>query len=90
MGTPTQAHSRRALDEAVLAALARRALADGTFRELRHRSGLSQGGAGAIVGVTHGAIGHYEAGRRKPRGEIAVRLGRLVRRLAAVHGEQVA
>lgn len=72
--------------DAIYAIRALRALADGSARVLRVKSGLSQRDEGAILGVSHGAISHYEAGRRKPRGRIAVRLGRLLERLEAEHG----
>lgn len=60
-----------------------RALArSGRARQLRESAGLSLQEIADVVGVTQASISRWELGQRKPRGEAAVRYGRLLQTLA--------
>ncbi len=41
-------------------------MATNNIREFREKSGLSQRALAEMIGVTQGAVGHYEKGRRTP------------------------
>jgi DNA-binding XRE family transcriptional regulator len=57
------------------------AMASGHARRLRKRIGLTQTSMAAMVGCTSGAIGHWEAGRRRPGLELGMRYARLLLRI---------
>jgi transcriptional regulator with XRE-family HTH domain len=49
----------------------RPSLPDPAYRKaIRQRSGLTQAQVAEALGITPGAVKHYEAGRRNPRGEL--------------------
>jgi DNA-binding transcriptional regulator YiaG len=53
----------------------------GRARAIREASGLTQAEIASPCNVTAGAIYHWETGGRVPRGEAALRYGRLLRDL---------
>jgi len=55
----------------------------GKARQARIDAGLSQAEIAAVAGVNQTTIALWELGRRRPRGEAALRYARLLRRLAA-------
>lgn len=65
---------------------ARDAARSGRGTRLRVAAGLSQAELAAAVGVSASCVSRWEAGERRPRGEIAVAYVRVLRTLA----EQVA
>jgi len=67
--------------DAILIARARQAARDGTAKALRIQAGLRQAEVGAVCGVSPQAITRWERGLRTPRGDAAIRYGRLLRRL---------
>ena len=50
-------------------------------RTIRERAGLSQEGVGALLGVSQACVGRYEAGQRRPRGDLLVRYAGVLRDL---------
>ena len=69
--------------DVVLLMEARAAAASGAARWLRQAAGLSQRDLAADIGVTPGAVSHWEHGQRKPGGPAAVRYARLLRVIAS-------
>jgi transcriptional regulator with XRE-family HTH domain len=51
------------------------------LREIRLRAGLSQQELADELGIARGSLNRYERGRRRPRGVVAERYGRLLRTL---------
>jgi DNA-binding transcriptional regulator YiaG len=68
-------------DDAELLAWTREACVSGEAREIRLDARLSSVEGSRVVGVSHTAILHWEAGTRLPRGERAIRYGRFLRML---------
>lgn len=67
-------------DLAAIAAV-REALLNGDFQRRREESHLSRAEVATLVDASFDAVALWEAGRRIPRTEAALRLGRLYRRL---------
>jgi DNA-binding transcriptional regulator YiaG len=61
---------------------AREAVATGRASEIRQSARLSQSEIAMALGVTTSAVCKWERGTRSPRGDVAERYGRLLRRLA--------
>lgn len=57
----------------------RDATASGEAREIRTRGGWTQAEFGDAVGVAQPTIALWEAGKRRPRGEVALKYARLLR-----------
>lgn len=57
-------------------------LRSGRARDLREAGELTHALIGKNVGVGASAISHYECGRRLPRGDVALKYGRLLERIA--------
>ena len=70
----------RAKDVLLLSWL-RCALADGTAREIRDAARITQAEIAMECGVTDQAVALWEAGKRTPRGEPALRYARLLDQL---------
>ncbi|MDQ3342190.1 MAG: helix-turn-helix domain-containing protein [Actinomycetota bacterium] len=60
---------------------ARAASRSGDARRLRVAAGLTQAEVAEVCGVTQGAVSHWEAGTRVPRGTAARRYARLLETL---------
>lgn len=52
------------------------------LKAIRQKSGLTQAEVAEAIGVTPGAVKHYEAGRRRPRGENLARYSEAVEEMA--------
>jgi DNA-binding transcriptional regulator YiaG len=61
----------------------RAALASGEARRIREDHHLHQAEASRAIGASLNTVHRWEAGVRSPRGELAIRYGRLLRRLEA-------
>jgi DNA-binding transcriptional regulator YiaG len=72
--------SQRDLDDI---RLARVVLRDGEGEALRESAQLQRSELAAAVGATADAVALWEAGKRVPRTEAALQLGRLYRRIQA-------
>ena len=59
----------------------RRLVASGAPRSIREAAHLSLDEVAASVGVSASAVCRWELGQRLPRGDAALRYGRLLRRL---------
>lgn len=70
--------------DAIEIAEARELIRTGRAREIRQRSGLSRGEVARDLGVAQSTITRWEDGYRVPRGEVAIRLGRLLRELSGL------
>ncbi len=70
-------------DAAITLATARRMTADGTARRLREANRLSLGDMARAVGTSPSTIWRWEQGRG-PTGEIGLRYGELLARLAVL------
>ena len=68
-------------DDVDAVVLARLALVDGRAREARLAAQMTQAEEAAYCKVTEGCVNHWEARRRVPRTEEAIRLGRLLQQL---------
>jgi len=68
-------------DDLLLVAQARADAKSGRAREIRRAAGVSQSEVAATCGVDRVAVSLWESGRRTPRGEPAVRYGRVLRML---------
>ena len=77
MATPR----RLAPEDVEALVLARLCVADGRVEQARSAAHMTQAEFGAFCQVTESAVCHWEAGRRVPRSEEAIRLGRLLRQL---------
>lgn len=64
-------------DALVLSSL-RSDVRDGLVRDIRIHAGLTQAEVAQSVGASRAAVYHWEAGLRMPRGEVALRYGRLL------------
>lgn len=60
---------------------ANEALRDGSARQRRVAAGWTQQRVGEFCGVEQCTVAAWEAGRRRPRGDAAARLGGLLERL---------
>jgi DNA-binding XRE family transcriptional regulator len=60
---------------------AREALASGTARQARIASGARLSDIAEALGVSRSAVGHWEAGTRKPSAAHALSYGRLLAKL---------
>jgi transcriptional regulator with XRE-family HTH domain len=67
--------------EVMLISDARLALASGKAATIRKAARLTQAEMAGICGVSAAAYTLWEAGTRRPRGDAALRLGRLLRAL---------
>lgn len=76
-------HTTRDLTQAAAVADVRARLQDGRAKTVREASGLSQSEVARAIGVHASALSRWEAGSRAPRGDAALRLGRLLDRLEA-------
>jgi DNA-binding transcriptional regulator YiaG len=65
-------------------------VASGRARLIRERARVSQSEVGRAIGTTGSAIAHWEAGRRVPRGEAAIRYAQLLAELERQRGLQAA
>jgi DNA-binding transcriptional regulator YiaG len=74
--------------DALLLALARQWAKDGTARRIREAARLAQSDIAAVVGVTGGAVSHWEAGDRVPRGAAGLQYARLLEALRGADGER--
>lgn len=72
--------------DALLLSEARRALRDGSAREIRERAKLTQREVAESVGVSADAVTRWEQGSRSPRGTAALRYARLLAQLREVQG----
>lgn len=61
-------------------------LASGRGRTVRAAARLSQSDVARAVGATHAAVSAWECGRRKPKGDLALRYGALLDALRDVSG----
>lgn len=61
----------------------RRMFADGRAARIRQEARLTQAEIASVLGVESSAVSHWEAGRRSPRGESALRCRSLLESLAA-------
>ena len=61
---------------------ARALAASGQAREIRVRAGVSQAEMAKAIGVDPSSVTHWENRRRIPRGDVALKYGRLLDRLA--------
>ena len=52
------------------------------LKAIRQKSGLTQAEVAEAIGVTAGAVKHYEAGRRQPRGENLTKYSEAVEEMA--------
>jgi DNA-binding XRE family transcriptional regulator len=77
-----------AIDEAVALARLRADLASGKAREVRKRARLSQADVARAVGVDPQTVTNWEAGRRMPRGETAIKYATLLHELENVSQEE--
>jgi DNA-binding transcriptional regulator YiaG len=68
----------RTHEDLLLIANVRNAVNEGRVREIRRRAGLTQDEIASALGVTESCVSHWEAGRRQPRGKVAIRYGRLL------------
>jgi|GEM_PF-2636393 len=50
-------------------------------RAIRELAGLSQEDVGVLLGVSQACVGRYEAGQRRPRGDLLVRYAGVLRDL---------
>lgn len=75
-------------DSAVTLARLRADLASGRAREIRERSRLSQAEVAEAVGVSQPTVAGWEAGRRRPHGELAARYADLLARLEQAEQQQ--
>jgi DNA-binding XRE family transcriptional regulator len=57
--------------------------ASGEARAIRERAGVSQAEVAKAIGVVPSSVTHYENGCRVPRGDVALRYGRILDRLEA-------
>jgi transcriptional regulator with XRE-family HTH domain len=74
--TDTQAAIRDMIDN-------RPTLPDPAYlKAIRQKSGLTQREVAEAIGVTPGAVKHYEAGRRHPRGDNLTRYSEAVEEMA--------
>ena len=69
---------------AVEIAQARELVRSGRAQAIRERNHLSRSEIARGVGVHEATVGRWESGTREPRGEAAIRLGRLLHELAKV------
>jgi len=60
-------------------------VASGRARLIRERARVSQSEVGRAIGTTGSAIAHWEAGRRVPRGDAAIRYAQLLTKLERQH-----
>lgn len=58
--------------------VAREATRAGRAAAIRRDAGLSQAEVAEHVGVTAAAISRWESGKRRPRGQAAIRYGRIL------------
>lgn len=56
---------------------------NGKARQARIDAGLTQAEIAGTLGVNQATVASWETGRRRPRGEAALRYARLLRRLSA-------
>ena len=54
---------------------------NGTARQARLDAGLTQAEIAVTLGVNQATVASWETGRRRPRGEVALRYARLLRKL---------
>jgi len=55
-----------------------RTIRDGRAREIRQEANVTQAEVASELGVTKAAVSAWELGRRRPRGELALRYGQLL------------
>lgn len=74
--------------DALLISYGRSLLRSGRAAEIRHAAGLSQVDVALVCGVSPSAVCLWEAGRRLPTREPAMKLARLLRALEAQTGDR--
>ena len=77
----------RGTDRAVLIALVRRMVRDGSARRLRLEADLTLSDLGRSLGVTPSTVLRWESGESLPRSEVAERYGALLAQLDAIGNE---
>ena len=68
----------------------RAAVRSGTARRVRQAAGLTKIEVARSIGTSHACVSRWEAGKRVPQGEPAVRYWRVLQRLAAATGTSLA
>jgi DNA-binding transcriptional regulator YiaG len=82
------ANEPQALSDTRCIARAILALESGEAIRLRRRLGLSQAGIAGAVGCEPATVSRWESRVRRPRGELAVRYGRLLAELQRLIAER--
>jgi DNA-binding transcriptional regulator YiaG len=72
-----------AVDQAVSLARVRRWASSGHAQAIRSAAGLSQGELARLIGVEPATVSRWEAGKRCPRGEAALRYAEILEGLAS-------
>ncbi len=71
-------------ESAVMRARILESLVSGKARLIRRRSGISQADVAKSLGASRSAVASWEQGRRRPRGEVALRYAGLLAGLVDV------
>lgn len=69
--------------DVLLLSQVRAAASSGRARQARKTAGITQAELAAALGVSQTTVALWETGRRRPRGEAALKYARVLRRLAS-------